>query len=158
MTVRVNDDTRVAWTGLGTVKASLPELLNHEDVKIRENAQIIQALVTLLENQRPAINLLQKFTDIIEGCGGWPDTSSSQSALYNLAVEAEQALQGFPALEETVAVPSRFLKGFHQLAHNYSLKAQPPEHYDGRSGDAFSDAYAKCGQELAALRAMIKEN
>lgn len=94
MAVRVNDDTRVAWTSLGTVKASLPALLEHEDVKIRENAQIIQALVALLENQKPAINLLQKFTDIIEDCGGWPDTSHSQSALYHLAIEAEQALQG----------------------------------------------------------------
>lgn len=94
MKVQVNDDTRVAWTSLGTVKASLPELLDHEDVKIRESAQIVYVLVTLLENQKPAINLLRKFTNIIEDCGGWPDTSSSQSALYNLAIEAEQALQG----------------------------------------------------------------
>lgn len=51
-----------------------------------------------------------------------------------------------------VPVPLNFLQGFQKLAHNYSLQAQAPDYYVGRERDAFSDAYARCGRELAKLR------
>ena len=54
-----------------------------------------------------------------------------------------------------VPVPLGFLQAFHALAHNYSLQAQAPDHYAGTERDAFSDAYARCGNELAKLRAML---
>jgi len=54
-----------------------------------------------------------------------------------------------------VSVPLEFMKGFHTLAHNYSLRAEPPDYYDGRAGDAFSNAYRRCGEDLARLRAML---
>lgn len=55
----------------------------------------------------------------------------------------------------TVSVPKEFIQGFNTLAHNYSLRANPPDYYDGMAGDAFSAAYRRCGQDLAELRAML---
>lgn len=52
-------------------------------------------------------------------------------------------------------VPVDFLRGFCTLAHNYSLKASAPEYYHGVERDAFSAAYARCGSDLAKLRAML---
>ncbi|UDM17878.1 hypothetical protein [Vogesella sp. XCS3] len=52
-------------------------------------------------------------------------------------------------------VPVDFIQGFHALAHNYSLQAQAPDYYAGRERDAFSAAYARCGSDLAKLRAML---
>lgn len=52
-------------------------------------------------------------------------------------------------------VPLSFLQGFHTLAHNYSLRAVPPDYYRGVEGDAFSAAYKRCGEDLAKLRAML---
>lgn len=52
-------------------------------------------------------------------------------------------------------VPVEFLRGFSTLAHNYSLPAEPPFFYDGMAGDAFRNAYRRCGEDLAALRAML---
>ena len=56
---------------------------------------------------------------------------------------------------ESVAVPLNFLQGFLTLAHNYSLRAEAPDFYDGRAGDAFSDAYRRCGRDLGKLRDML---
>ena len=52
-------------------------------------------------------------------------------------------------------VPMGFVQGFNTLAHNYSLNAVPPDYYRGTEGDAFSNAYRRCGQDLAKLRAML---
>ncbi|MGL6045591.1 MAG: hypothetical protein ACRC02_03900, partial [Vogesella sp.] len=59
------------------------------------------------------------------------------------------------APDGSVPVPLGFLQAFHALAHNYSLQAQAPDHYVGTERDAFSAAYARCGNELAKLRAML---
>lgn len=56
---------------------------------------------------------------------------------------------------EAVQVPLKFVQGFCTLAHNYSLKAVPPDYYSGTEGDAFSSAYRRCGEDLAKLRALI---
>jgi hypothetical protein len=53
-------------------------------------------------------------------------------------------------------VPREFVQGFCTLAHNYSLKAVPPDYYSGTEGDAFSSAYRRCGQDLGKLRDMLK--
>jgi hypothetical protein len=52
-------------------------------------------------------------------------------------------------------VPIEFLRGFGTLAHNYSLTAIAPDHYWGNERSAFSDAYARCGQDLTKLRDML---
>jgi len=52
-------------------------------------------------------------------------------------------------------VPSEFVTGFTTLAHNYSLRVEPPEHYSGTEADAFRHAYARCGRDLAELRSML---
>lgn len=57
--------------------------------------------------------------------------------------------------QEGVRVPLEFIQGFSTLAHNYSLRAVPPDYYSGAEGDAFSNAYRRCGQDLAKLRALI---
>ena len=49
-----------------------------------------------------------------------------------------------------VAVPVGFVQGFSTLAHNYSLRAIPPYYCD-----AFSNAYRRCGQQLAELAEML---
>lgn len=57
--------------------------------------------------------------------------------------------------EGQALVPLKFVQGFNTLAHNYSLRAVPPDYYDGMAGDAFRDAYARCGRDLAELRALL---
>ena len=59
------------------------------------------------------------------------------------------------AAEGWVMVPKEFIQGFHTLAHNYSLRAEPPEFYRGTEGDAFSRAYRQCGEALGKLRALL---
>ena len=60
---------------------------------------------------------------------------------------------GVPAGMELV--PLEFVQGFNTLAHNYSLQAIAPDYYHGVERDAFKNAYARCGQDLAKLRAML---
>lgn len=55
-----------------------------------------------------------------------------------------------------VMVPVAFVQGFNTLAHNYSLRAIPPDCYWGTEGDAFSAAYRRCGEDLAKLRAQLE--
>jgi hypothetical protein len=52
-------------------------------------------------------------------------------------------------------VPLQFIQGVCDLAHNYSFTAIPPDYYRGVEGDAFKDAYRRCGRELAKVRAML---
>jgi hypothetical protein len=52
-------------------------------------------------------------------------------------------------------VPLPFIQGVCALAHNYSFTAIPPDYYRGVEGDAFKDAYRRCGRELAKVRAML---
>jgi hypothetical protein len=52
-------------------------------------------------------------------------------------------------------VPLPFIQGVCDLAHNYSFTAIPPDYYRGVEGDAFKDAYRRCGRELAKVRAML---
>lgn len=108
------------------------------------------------------------------GCGPlWPVTWeqaareawATNEALFERAKAAEDALAAVkpPRLVDTantpeqdaVQVPLKFLQGFLTLAHNYSLKAEPPDFYSGIAGDAFSNAYRRCGQDLAKLRALL---
>lgn len=75
--------------------------------------------------------------------------------------DAKAALEANPITPEAapvaptqpgfVLVPLEFVRGFNTLAHNYSLRAEPPDYYRGVEGDAFSSAYARCGQDLAEL-------
>jgi hypothetical protein len=53
-------------------------------------------------------------------------------------------------------VPVEFIRGVTTLAHNYSLKAEAPFYYQGVERDAFSAAYARCGQDLAKVVAMLQ--
>lgn len=73
-------------------------------------------------------------------------------AAYALGQEANTEPQAALLLDGCVPVPLDFLKGFQVLAHNYSLQAQAPDYYTMRERDAFCDAYARCGSELAKLR------
>jgi len=52
-------------------------------------------------------------------------------------------------------VPVEFVRGFLTCAHNYSLQAVPPVYFTGLEGDAFKAAYARCGDELNHLKAML---
>lgn len=52
-------------------------------------------------------------------------------------------------------VPIEFLAGFNTLAHNYSLQAVAPDYYSGTERDAFMNAYARCGNDLAKLSVML---
>jgi hypothetical protein len=52
-------------------------------------------------------------------------------------------------------VPLPFIQGVCALAHKYSFTAIPPDYYRGVEGDAFKDAYRRCGRELAKVRAML---
>lgn len=52
-------------------------------------------------------------------------------------------------------VPAEFVRGFGNLAHNYSLAAVAPDHYHGVERDAFSAAYKRCGNDLAKLREIL---
>ena len=67
------------------------------------------------------------------------------------AIAADKAV----APDGWVLVPREFLAGFNTLAHNYSLKAIAPDYYSGTERDAFKSAYARCGNDLAKLSAMI---
>lgn len=77
---------------------------------------------------------------------------ASAQAFTELAASAPVA----PAQPGFVLVPVAFVRGFSTLAHNYSLRAEPPDHYHGVEGDAFRNAYARCGRDLAELSAMLK--
>lgn len=41
----------------------------------------------------PLLVLLKKFDSIMEGCGNWPDTSTSQVNLGDLAAEVREAIR-----------------------------------------------------------------
>ena len=75
------------------------------------------------------------------------------SAMHYGIARAVLAAPAVPA--DMVMVPLSFVQGFNTLAHNWSLRAEPPSFYTGTEGDAFTRAYAECGQALAKLRAMI---
>ena len=73
-----------------------------------------------------------------------------------IAAVRQYLAQPAPAVPaDMVMVPLSFVQGFNTLAHNWSLRAEPPSFYTGTEGDAFTRAYAECGQALAKLRAMI---
>lgn len=52
-------------------------------------------------------------------------------------------------------VPVEFVRGFSDLAHNYSLAAVAPDYYHGVERDAFRAAYERCGRDLAKLREIL---
>ena len=62
-----------------------------------------------------------------------------------------------PAVQDgMVLVPRDFVQGFGVLAHNYSMKAEAPDFYQGVERDAFANAYRRCGEDLARLRNMLE--
>lgn len=79
------------------------------------------------------------------------DRIASQSAL------AAHAPVVLPEPEGYVRVPLEFVRRFNTLAHNYSLDAVAPDHYFGTERDAFRNAYARCGRDLAELRALLAD-
>lgn len=67
---------------------------------------------------------------------------------------APQAVQPAVPMDMRL-VPAEFVRGFGDLAHNYSLAAVAPDHYHGVERDAFSAAYKRCGNDLAKLREIL---
>jgi hypothetical protein len=90
--------------------------------------------------------------DVIREALGVP--VEPHQSLIERMVEAAQARRG-RVTEGWKPVPVAFIQGFNVLAHNYSLRAEPPDYYSGMAGDAFRTAYALCGQDLAKLQAML---
>lgn len=87
-------------------------------------------------------------------CKAWSaETESSARSAWNEIEASASALAAMPA--GFVAVPLSFVQGFNTLAHNYSLRAVPPDYYHGTEGDAFSAAYKRCGADLAELRTLL---
>jgi hypothetical protein len=74
---------------------------------------------------------------------------------WNEKIDRLLAAVGEAAAEGWVLVPKEFIQGFHTLAHNYSLRAEPPVFYYGTERDAFSRAFRECGEALGRLRAML---
>lgn len=105
-----------------------------------------------VDDPRRVISAMQKADAVKDG-----GASASSVASYTMPLihrhEGAQQAGGVPA--GFVLVPLSFLQGFHTLAHNYSLRAAPPDYYRGVEGDAFSSAYRRCGEDLAKLRAML---
>lgn len=66
-----------------------------------------------------------------------------------------QPLTGAPGRDTLVLVPLKFVQGFRDIAHNYQLQAVPPDYYHGVEGDAFRDAYSRCGADLKRLRDIL---
>lgn len=101
---------------------------------------------------------LRKLAFMARTSGG---TSGPDAGLQAALQEAEEMLakpysHTSPQVPEGFAlVPVDFLRGFRTLAHNYSLTAEPPFYYRGIEASAFSEAYRRCGEDLARLRAMI---
>jgi hypothetical protein len=89
-----------------------------------------------------------------DGYKPWADRGNSlkQDEARDIA---RAALRTAQPVADAKLVPMEFLRGFLTLAHNYSLRAVPPDYYRGVEGDAFSVAYKRCGEDLAKLRAML---
>ena len=60
-----------------------------------------------------------------------------------------------PAPGDMVMVPLKFVQDFNTLAHNYCLRAVPPDYYSGTEADAFQHAYSRCGSDLRRLREIL---
>lgn len=58
-------------------------------------------------------------------------------------------------MSEFKVVPVEFVRRILTLAHNWSLTAIPPDYYDGRVGDAFKEAYRRCGADMAEAKTML---
>lgn len=54
-----------------------------------------------------------------------------------------------------VMVPVEFMRGFHTLAHNWSLEAIPPDYLWGTEKDVFKSTYRRCGHDLAKLKDLL---
>lgn len=78
--------------------------------------------------------------------GPWSDTLTFARALLEAAAKQPS---------DRVSVPLTFVQGFNTMAHNYSLNAQAPDWYHGVERDAFANAYKRCSEDLAKLRAML---
>ena len=101
---------------------------------------------------------VDELLSIIESASGKPFTVADKANLLMVAADLRRALEqpaSAAGVEGMVLVPREFMRGFSTLAHNWSLKAEPPEHYDGLAGDAFTEAYRRCGADLAKLKAML---
>ncbi len=82
-------------------------------------------------------------------------TPVQQEAAEELAKTAAPVAQLSEPPDGWKLVPIAFVQGFSTLAHNYSLNAEAPDYYHGVERDAFSNAYARCGQDLAELRDLL---
>jgi hypothetical protein len=80
------------------------------------------------------------------------DAMAQDTSVHPIAAPAPAA----SANAGMVMVPLEFVQGFGTLAHNYSLTAIPPDYYQGTERDAFSNAYRRCGADLAKLRDLIE--
>ena len=81
-------------------------------------------------------------------------SSQVQSAITALSA-ALAAPPAAPAPGDMVMVPLKFVQDFNTLAHNYCLRAVPPDYYSGTEADAFQHAYSRCGSDLRRLREIL---
>lgn len=75
-------------------------------------------------------------------------------------VKASQTIAALEAklaqrVPDGVTVSRDFIRGFRTLVHNYSLRAEAPDYYRGTEADAFSNAYARCGRDLAEVDKLL---
>lgn len=82
-------------------------------------------------------------------------TSDIEALLGRIASLEAQLSARQAAPEGWRLVPVDFVRGFGNLAHNYSLQAIAPDYYWGNERSAFTDAYARCGHDLAELKALL---
>ena len=82
-----------------------------------------------------------------------PDERESYQGEYTVQLYA--APPAAPAPGDMVMVPLKFVQDFNTLAHNYCLRAVPPDYYSGTEADAFQHAYSRCGSDLRRLREIL---
>lgn len=137
-------DSNFAWAELSSMR---------DAIAAAEQAQQAEPVGVL-------VDVLVKFVDIMDGCGNWPDTSTSQVKLGDLAKEAVaaigrcRAVQSKPAQPPAVAVPdadwlARFAKEVQQ-ATEASLVVIDTE--GGGPDCAVADVIAKYAAQTVAAQ------
>lgn len=81
------------------MRAERDQLLAQRDMLIQQNARLTQdglenleALGKVVRQRDKLMGLLRKFDSIMDGCGNWPDTSTSQVNLGDLVAEVRAAI------------------------------------------------------------------
>jgi hypothetical protein len=102
-----------------------------------------------------------RYIDPDEGPSIWVACEKPDAVAYGensrYEVRPLYAAQPAPAAVPSgyALVPVEFVQGFNTMAHNYCLRAEPPDYYSGTEADAFRHAYSRCGSDLRKLRDML---